>query len=222
MHAPAERRPGGPARAPAGPLSREAVVDAAVDLVDEEGPAGLTMRVLGQRLGVTATALYHYVPGRDELLLAVVDRVGGDIVASLPAGGDPLGRVRGLLEAVVAGSAAHPTAAAWALTTYARRPPVLQIHESLLAALRAAGLSTEAAVVAKGALVRLVVGHLVVQEAPPGRDWQTLSRREFPETRAAGPVANRIAPAQVLSVGLDALLEGLGLGAGPAPAGRGA
>ena len=57
------------------PLDRGLIVDAAVTFIDEQGLPGLTMRRLGQALGVEAMALYRYVSGKEELLDAVVDHL---------------------------------------------------------------------------------------------------------------------------------------------------
>lgn len=56
-------------------LSREAVVDAATQLVAEHGLAELSMRRLAERLAVWPTAVYHYVGTREHLADLVVDRV---------------------------------------------------------------------------------------------------------------------------------------------------
>ena len=57
------------------PLSRERVVTAAVDFTEENGLPALTMRRLGERLGVEAMSLYRYVPSREDLLDAVVEHI---------------------------------------------------------------------------------------------------------------------------------------------------
>src|SRR3954451_16344548 len=56
-------------------LSRERIVAAAVAFIDDNGLAPLTMRRLGELLGVEAMALYRYVPGREDLLDAVVESI---------------------------------------------------------------------------------------------------------------------------------------------------
>ncbi len=62
-------------RAPRNSLSREAIVDAAVAVLDEGGPARLTMRSLAERLGVGPMALYTYFDSKDELLDAARDHI---------------------------------------------------------------------------------------------------------------------------------------------------
>lgn len=57
------------------PLTRELIVDAAVSLIERDGPGGLSMRRLGAELGVEGMAVYHHLAGRDELLLAIGDRL---------------------------------------------------------------------------------------------------------------------------------------------------
>jgi AcrR family transcriptional regulator len=54
-----------------------AVVDAAIGLADRKGLAAVTMQRVAQALGLTKMALYRYVPGRPELIAAMVDRAMG-------------------------------------------------------------------------------------------------------------------------------------------------
>ncbi len=56
---------------PREPLSRERIITAAVELLDERGLGGFTMRGLGERLGVEAMAIYHYFPHKQALLEAL-------------------------------------------------------------------------------------------------------------------------------------------------------
>jgi len=60
-------------------LSRERVLDAAMELADEGGIGSVTMRGLGRRLGVEAASLYNHVGGKDDLLEGLTDRVTGEI-----------------------------------------------------------------------------------------------------------------------------------------------
>lgn len=72
-------------------LSREQIVKAAIELLDAEGPAGLSMRKLGTRLGAGATSMYWHVTNKDELLELAVDEVMGE--AYVPESGDTSWRV---------------------------------------------------------------------------------------------------------------------------------
>ena len=72
------------AAAPRRPLSRERVLQAAIDLADRDGLEALTMRSLATDLGVEAMSLYHHVRNKDALLDGVVDTVVAEINAAVP------------------------------------------------------------------------------------------------------------------------------------------
>src|SRR5689334_4092199 len=60
-------------------LSRDAIADAALRIVDTEGLDALTMRAVGQALGTGAASLYAHVASKDELLELVIERVIGEV-----------------------------------------------------------------------------------------------------------------------------------------------
>ena len=66
-------------------LSRESIVEAALDLMAREGAGALTLRRLGSELGVDATAFYRHFPDKDSLLLAVGDHVTGWVLERVEA-----------------------------------------------------------------------------------------------------------------------------------------
>ncbi len=55
------------------------IVDAAIAIVDREGLSALTTRRVAEDLGISPMSFYTYVPGKDELLDLMVDRVFGEI-----------------------------------------------------------------------------------------------------------------------------------------------
>jgi len=67
------------------PLTRSRVVQTALDRADQGGLEALTMRKLGQELGVEAMALYHHFAKKDDLIDGMVDLVFGEI--ALPVAG---------------------------------------------------------------------------------------------------------------------------------------
>jgi len=67
------------------PLTRERVLQAAVDLADREGIDALSMRRLGAELGVEAMSLYNHVRNKEDVLDGMVDLIVGEID---PAGDD--------------------------------------------------------------------------------------------------------------------------------------
>jgi AcrR family transcriptional regulator len=74
------------------PLSRERVLRAAVAMADEHGIEALTMRALGQELGVEAMSLYNHVDNKADILSGIVGVVCDEIVAAvdeIPPPDDP-------------------------------------------------------------------------------------------------------------------------------------
>jgi TetR/AcrR family transcriptional regulator, tetracycline repressor protein len=72
-----------------GGLTKAAIVQAALDLLDEAGMDGLTVRALASRLGVQAPALYWHVRNKQALLDEMATRIWrqvGDVMSGLPAG----------------------------------------------------------------------------------------------------------------------------------------
>jgi len=61
------------------PLSRERVLNAAIKLADQGGLGSLSMRKLGQELGVEAMALYYHFSNKDEVIDGIVDIVFSEI-----------------------------------------------------------------------------------------------------------------------------------------------
>ena len=61
------------------PLNYELIIDTALILADEAGIEGLSMRRLGQALGVEAMSLYNHVKNKEALLDGLVDRVFAEI-----------------------------------------------------------------------------------------------------------------------------------------------
>ncbi len=66
-------------------LTREQVVQAALELLDTEGLAGLSMRRLGAKLGSGATSVYWHVKNKDEMIALAADEVIGGIELPEPA-----------------------------------------------------------------------------------------------------------------------------------------
>ncbi|HEV3171382.1 MAG TPA: TetR/AcrR family transcriptional regulator [Actinocrinis sp.] len=79
---PAAKGRGARAEKPA--LSREAIVEAALRIVDTEGLDAVSMRRIAQEFGTGAASLYAYVANKDELFDLVVDAVMAEIADSWP------------------------------------------------------------------------------------------------------------------------------------------
>jgi AcrR family transcriptional regulator len=127
------RRPGRKPR-----VSRERVLDAALELADSGGLAALTMAGVGASLGVEAMSLYRHVGNKEEMLDGLVDRVFAEIEVPVDA---PDWRTALRRRAVSAREALrrHP----WAIGLMESRsqpgPATLGHHDAMVALLFRAG-----------------------------------------------------------------------------------
>jgi AcrR family transcriptional regulator len=65
-------------------LSREAIVDAAIEVLDAEGLSAVTMRRVADVLGTGPASLYAHVAAKDEMVAAVLDRVLSEVMIPDP------------------------------------------------------------------------------------------------------------------------------------------
>ena len=170
-------------------LSREQVLDAALDLVDREGVAALSMRRLGAELGVEAMTLYHYLPNKDALLDGIVERVMAQAETTLTGG--PWDRaLTGYARSLRATLLRHPGAAPIVATRPAVTPETLRAAERGLALLRGAGFPVGRALDTLNALTLFTVAHAASEVATAAvnsaaaagsQDYVArLDEREFP------------------------------------------
>ncbi len=146
------------------PLTREAVVDRALQVADADGLDALTIRRLAQDFGVTPMALYWHFGNKEELLDAVGERVVAQMrVPGEDDGADDLeGYLRGVLSGLVDALRQHPGVATLAASRMLACEPGLDLADQVLGRLRAAGVSDQqASTIARSALqsaVQLVTG----------------------------------------------------------------
>jgi AcrR family transcriptional regulator len=65
-------------RAERRPLTRDAIVEAALTVLEREGMAGLSMRKVAEELGTGAASLYWHVRDKEQLLSLLLDRIVGE------------------------------------------------------------------------------------------------------------------------------------------------
>src|SRR6266571_1930157 len=146
------------------PLSRDQVLRAAVTLADEGGIGALSMRKLGQVLGVEAMSLYNHVAGKGDLLDGMIDVVFGEI--GLPAG-DGGGWKRAMRRRAISAREVlgrHRWAIGLMESRRSPGPATLGHHDAVLGCLRAAGFSVEMTAHAYSVLDSYIYG-FALQEA---------------------------------------------------------
>lgn len=144
------------------PLTKDRVLQAAIELADEEGLDALTMRGLGAKLGFEAMSLYKHVAGKDEILDGILDRVISEIdIPIREADWKEAMRRRALSARMVF------TKHSWAIglleSGRTMGPNVLRYLDATLGSLRSAGFSIEDSAHAFWLLDSYVYGQ-VVQE----------------------------------------------------------
>jgi len=151
------------------PLNRERVLQAASALADAGGIESLTMRKLGQGLGVEAMSLYNHVANKDDLLDGMVDGVFAEIV--LPSG-ETDWRTAMRLRAISARTvlSRHPWATGLMQSRTTPGPATMQHHDVVIGTLREAGFSIEMAAHAFSALDSYIYGFALQERSLPFDD----------------------------------------------------
>jgi AcrR family transcriptional regulator len=132
-----------PTRAPT-PLSRERITSTAIELADRDGIESLSMRKLGQSLGVDPMSLYNHVRDKDDLLDAVADAIVGEIEPE-PERGDWIESLRGTVLAARATMLRHPWAAEVLESRETPGPATMRYMDLVLGILRQGGFSIDLA-----------------------------------------------------------------------------
>jgi AcrR family transcriptional regulator len=154
-----------------GRLSRDVVLQAAVELADAAGIESLTMRKLGQALGVEAMSLYKHVASKSELLDGMVDLVFREL--PLPEPGSPWREaMRDRAVSVRAALARHPWATGLLESRTSPGMATLQHHDAVLGVLRGAGFSIALTAHAYAALDSYIYGFALQERALPFDDGE--------------------------------------------------
>ena len=148
------------------PLSRDRVLAAALGLADSDGIDKLTMRKLGQLLGVEAMSLYNHVRNKEDLLDGLIDLVFAEVPLPSPdVAWKQSMRQRGidLRDAL--------TRHRWAIGLMESRttpgPATLRHHDAVLGSLFAAGFSMELTAHAYAALDSYIYGFTLQERSLP-------------------------------------------------------
>ena len=184
----------------AGNLTRESIVEAALAQIDEDGLETFSIRTLATRLGVYPTAIYWYVPSRNELLARVATLV---LANTLPARRRRSWQhhLRDIFVNFRAAVQAHPKVAPLIGTQLVSNASMsFALVEGLLATLSRAGLTDDRLVAGYNSLVAGLVGFSAQEFAPLPRDdptaWQlavqerllSLDREAYPTLAANLPL----------------------------------
>jgi AcrR family transcriptional regulator len=208
------------------PITLSRIVAAALELIDREGLAALSMRNLATELRTGTTTLYRYVAGKDEVLVLVADAVLGETQLRRPLGGSGWREVlEELAHSMRTALSHHPNVAALFATAVPVGPNSLRGKELSLTVLRACGFDEQLAADVYTALAHQVLasvlqasmndfraGGLSTSKSLTLRDfYRTLPAEQYPHlVELADELTSRTA-AQEFEFGLRCLLDGVEL-----------
>src|SRR5271156_6496747 len=138
-------------------LSKERIVEAAIEILDAHGESALTFRALTARLATGAGAIYWHVASKNDLLAATADDVIARVMSEVVSGAESREAIRAIALGVFDAIDAHP----WVGAQLSREPwrsAMLQIFESVGGRLQALGVPERAQFDPASALVNYVLG----------------------------------------------------------------
>ena len=224
---PAGRSTGDAAANGSGKITRDAVLAAALQIIDADGADGLSMRRLARALGRDPMILYRHAPHKAALLDGVAETVLTQLTVD-SADPDWAAQLRTVARGYRSLALAHPNVVPLLVTRplatpLALRPPgTLRPLEDILTLLTRAGFSGPDALHIYRALFGFLHGHVLNElqelvEKPEETDdllrlgLHRLPIGEFPLLRSLAPVLAAYDGAAELERGLDILLTGLTL-----------
>ena len=138
-------------------LSRERIVQAAIEMLDAGGETALTVRALAARLATGSGALYWHVDDRNGLLAAATGDVFARALAEVVGEKEPRAAIRAIALAVFDAIDAHPWAGAH-LSREPWHPSVGEIFERIGGRLQALGVPARAQFDCASALANYILG----------------------------------------------------------------
>jgi AcrR family transcriptional regulator len=147
-------------------LTRDRVLHAAVELADAGGLETVSMRRLGEAVGVEAMSLYNHVANKEDLLDGMVDIVFGEIELPAPEDGWRVSMLRRATSMRRVLSRHR-----WAIGLMESRstpgPATLRHHDAVIACLRQGGFSLALTAHAFSALDSYIYGFALSEKALP-------------------------------------------------------
>jgi TetR/AcrR family tetracycline transcriptional repressor len=194
-------------------LSRQRILSAALQLVDEQGIEALSMRRLGMKLSVEAMSLYRHVDSKEALLDGLHETVLSAMVIPPPSD-DWCDDMRCLARSLRRALALHPRALPLFATRGAVSAGSLRYVEAALTVVVHAGFRDGDALSVLGVVVAYVVGQAMSHHGKTADGavvrYDELDAGKFPHLVALAPALARHQIDDEFELGLEALVAGLG------------
>jgi AcrR family transcriptional regulator len=148
-------------------LSRERVLQAALELADARGFGAISMRNVAKELGVEAMSLYNHVANKEDIVDGLIDIVFSEIEVATPGSADWRTAMRQRAISVRAALNRHR----WAVGLMEGRmnpgPATVQNHDAVLGCLREACFSFRATVHAYSLMDAYIYGFALQEKGLP-------------------------------------------------------
>ena len=207
-------------------LTREVIVDAAIQLLDQPGADSLTMRKLGEALGADPTAVYRHFRDKSALVRAVGDRLLSGITTQLPVEADWRSTVVIVCRRLRSALLRQPRLAAAVRDAPPLADGEFAITETLLAQFVGAGLDVRRAALAYHSVIELTVGSATIDASIDAlgdadrermydgwrQAYAALPIDHYPASRAVAPELYRGTADERFTIALERLLDGIAAG----------
>jgi AcrR family transcriptional regulator len=199
-------------------VTRERLLDAALTIVEAEGPDGLTMRGLARKLGVAPTAIYWHVGDRQAVLDALAERIADGIAEVRVSGKEPATRIVSIARSLRRALLDQPELVRLVHQQGHTAAIFVPVRRRLAREFVAAGLRGREAALAVDSVVHLVSGSVLnkiqVDRSPQPRQssgdlWSVDDVRDSPDV--VEHLSRPGDPDEVFEHTLDLLVRGLGL-----------
>jgi AcrR family transcriptional regulator len=201
-------------------LTRQRVLETALQLIDQDGLEGFSMRKLGAKLGVEAMSLYNHVENKGALFDGVIEVLVLQATYPQMPTATPRDELWAYIHALRDVLRAHPQALPLVATNPFRTPATLAVLDRLLATVHRANVQGVQAIYALQSIAGFLfgqtllnVGRTPVADFEPGAAgpivWQRFPAERYPTLHAALPDIAQWNPDQEFDFGLQALFQSI-------------
>ena len=207
-------------------LSRERIIDAAIELLDASGEAGLTFRALAERLATGPGAIYWHVADKSDLLTAACDALMARTLEGVASEAAPDATIRAVALGVFDAIAAHPWIGS-ALTMAPGQSPGVRILERLGQSVCALGVPEAAQWSTVSVLLSYILGvgsqhatNMYLARAQSmnrasllanvAKAWSELDADDYPFTRSIAARMSAHDDREDFLAGVNLILGGIG------------
>ena len=218
--------PKGPPSAERRPLSREAILRAALQIADRDGLGGLTMRKIAGQLGASPMGVYRHFRNKAEIVDGLVDLVIGDYDVTNHQEGSWTEWVRETFLQMKRALCAHPGILPLLGAAGFSGANALGVVERVLDVLRSAGLGDASALLFH-TLMSYTIGAVAIENSAFSQTAEEESnldeqlrrtqlllelapRSSYPNVVASAPQLARFVTDESFVAGLDRILSGVG------------